>query len=191
MGANLQSDFLSRPVQPGEPMPSETTIQGWLAARSRVQLYHNHVRWAWQTAGIWDAFIAGKHDEARAECGLAGTAPALNQTFAQHQAPSALELQHSVLYDHRWADAEKMQHRVVNKHLQNLQVFAQKNMFMISKKTINKNWQNMWQEMQYRHPPIQEHLVYSRLICMYMYIYVIFTAHICVYNAVFGGYRPV
>lgn len=134
MGANLQSDFLSRPVQPGEPMPSETTIQGWLAARSRVQLYHNHVRWAWQTAGIWDAFIAGKHDEARAECGLAGTAPALNQTFAQHQAPSALELQHSVLYDHRWADAEKMQHRVVNKHLQNLQVFAQKNMFMISKK---------------------------------------------------------
>ena len=25
-----------------------------------------------------------------------------------------------------------------------------------------------WQKMQYRHPPIQEHLVYSHLICMYM-----------------------
>ena len=44
------------------------------------------------------------------------------------------------------------------------------------------------EKMQYRHPPIQEHLVYSRLTCMYMYIYVIYTAHIyiyiCVYNAV-------
>ena len=34
--------------------------------------------------------------------------------------------------------------------------------------------------MQYRHPPIQEHLVYSHMRCMYMYIYVIFTAHIYV-----------
>ena len=30
------------------------------------------------------------------------------------------------------------------------------------------------------HPPMQEHLVYSHLICMYMYIYVIYTAHIYV-----------
>ena len=28
------------------------------------------------------------------------------------------------------------------------------------------------EKMQYRHPPIQEHLVYSHLICMYMYIYI-------------------
>ena len=40
------------------------------------------------------------------------------------------------------------------------------------KKTINKQWQNMRQKMQYRHPPIQEHLVYSRLICMYMCAYI-------------------
>ena len=33
------------------------------------------------------------------------------------------------------------------------------------------------ENMQYRHPPIQEHLVYSYLICRYMYIYVIYTAH--------------
>ena len=36
------------------------------------------------------------------------------------------------------------------------------------------------EKMQYRHPPIQEHLVYSHLICMYMYIYVIYTAHVYV-----------
>jgi hypothetical protein len=42
------------------------------------------------------------------------------------------------------------------------------------------------EKMQYRHPPIQEHLVYSHLIssniyatCIYTY-YVIFTAHIYV-----------
>ena len=36
------------------------------------------------------------------------------------------------------------------------------------------------------------HLVYSHLIWMYMYIYVIYTsAYICVYNDIFGGYRPV
>ena len=34
---------------------------------------------------------------------------------------------------------------------------------------MNKTWQNM-QKMQYRHPPIQEHLVYSHLICMYMVV---------------------
>ena len=36
----------------------------------------------------------------------------------------------------------------------------------------------MQEKTQYSHPPIQEHLVYSHLICMYMYIYVIYTAHI-------------
>ena len=36
------------------------------------------------------------------------------------------------------------------------------------------------EQMQYRHPPIQEHLVYYHLTCMYMYIYVIYTAHIYV-----------
>ena len=45
---------------------------------------------------------------------------------------------------------------------------------------------------QYRHPPIQEHLVYSHLICMYMVVDVHdYSAYIRVYNAVFGGYHPV
>ena len=52
----------------------------------------------------------------------------------------------------------------------------------------------MPKKMQYRHPPIQEHLVYSHLICMYMVVDVQnYSAYIniYVYNAVFGGYHPV
>lgn len=70
MEANVQSEFLSRPVQPGEPMCAGATIRGWLTSRSRVQLYHSHVRWCWQVAGIWDALIAGRVAEARARCRL-------------------------------------------------------------------------------------------------------------------------
>lgn len=125
MEANVQSDFLARPVQPGEPMTPGTTIRGWLSSRSRIQLYHNHVRWSWQVAGIWDCLIAGRHEEARARCGLLVAAadqasidggnwivsnvallesPPPYQNFSHHQAPSALELQHSVIYDPRWAE---------------------------------------------------------------------------------------
>ena len=125
MEANVQSDFLARPVQPGEPMPAGATIRGWLTSRSRVQLYHNHVRWTWQVAGIWDALIAGRVEEARARCGLLVAAadqasidggnwvlsnvalleaPPPYQAFSQHQTPGPLEAQHSVIYDHRWAE---------------------------------------------------------------------------------------
>ena len=86
---------------------------------------HNHVRWCWQVAGIWDALIAGRVAEARARCGLliaaadqasidAGNwvvsnvalleAPPPYQAFAQHQIPGPLELRHGVIYDHRWAE---------------------------------------------------------------------------------------
>jgi len=34
-----------------------------------------------------------------------------------------------------------------------------------------KKCHNTEEKMQYRHPPIQEHLVYSHLICVYMHIY--------------------
>ena len=55
----------------------------------------------------------------------------------------------------------------------------------------------MQEKVQYRHLPIQEHLVYSHLICVhdckcaYMHIYALYTEHIYMYNAVFGGYHPV
>ena len=68
--ANMQADFLSRPVAPGETTPSGCTVRGWLASKSRVQLYTNHVRWMWQVSGIWDALIGGRVEEARARCGL-------------------------------------------------------------------------------------------------------------------------
>ena len=106
-------------------MPTGATIRGWLTSRSRVQLYHNHVRWTWQVAGIWDALIAGRVEEARARCGLLVAAadqasidggnwvlsnvalleaPPPYQAFSQHQTPGPLEAQHSVIYDHRWAE---------------------------------------------------------------------------------------
>ena len=125
MEANLQSDFSARPMQPGEPLAPGTSVRGWLAARSRIQLYHNHVRWSWQVAGIWDALISGKPDEARARCALLMAAadqasidggswvvsnvallepPPPYQAFSHHQQPTPLELQHSALYDPRWAE---------------------------------------------------------------------------------------
>lgn len=124
--SNLQSDFASRPIAPGEPMIAGTSVRGWLTARSRVQNYSTHVRWAWQVAGIWDCLIAGKIPEARARCGLliAGAdqasidggswilsnvsmleSPPPFQAFAHHTVPGPAELHHSVLYDSRWMEA--------------------------------------------------------------------------------------
>ena len=123
--SNLQSDFESRPIQPGEPLSAGTTVRGWLAAKSRVQNYPSHVRWVWQVAGIWDALIGGRSEEARARCALlVGAAdqasidqgswlissvsllepPPPFQQFATHSTPTIQEAQHTVLYDHRWID---------------------------------------------------------------------------------------
>ena len=123
--AQLQSDFLSRPIQPGEPMTPSTTVRGWLAARSRILNYQNHVRWVWQVGGIWDALIQNRPQEARARCALLVSAadqasidqgswvisnvslleaPPPYQQFAHHQQPSPQEQQYSTLYDSRWAD---------------------------------------------------------------------------------------
>ena len=123
--SNLQSGFEARPIQPGEPLSAGTTVRGWLTAKSRIQNFQNHVRWVWQVAGVWDALIAGRRDEARARCALlVGAAdqasidqgswlissvslleaPPPYQQFANHVAPTLQESQHTVLYDHRWID---------------------------------------------------------------------------------------
>ena len=123
--ANLQSDFLSRPVAPGEAMAAGATVRGWLTAKSRIQLYVNHVRWVWQTAGVWDALIAGRTEEARARCALLVASaeqssidggswllssvslleqPPPFQMFSGHQAPASYECQHSMLFDPRWVE---------------------------------------------------------------------------------------
>ena len=123
--SNLQADFASRAVQPGEPFQPGTTVRGWLTSRSKVQLYQNHVRWMWQVGGIWDALIQNRPLEARARAALliaAGEQASIDggnwivsnaslleqpppfQAFAGHQLPTPAEMQHSVLYDTRWAE---------------------------------------------------------------------------------------
>ena len=62
-----------------------------------------------------------------------------------------------------------MQHRIVTLNMQNLQASAKQNMFMISKKR-SKNMTKYAEKMQYRHPPIQEHVVYSHLDFIFLYI---------------------
>ena len=122
---NLQSDFLGRAPAPGEPWIQGTTVRGWLTARSRVQNYQQHVRWCWSLGGIWDALIAGRTSEARARCALlmaAADQASLDggnwvmstvsllepvppyQAFSNHTSPAPGEMQHSDLYDVRWAE---------------------------------------------------------------------------------------
>ena len=123
--ANMQADFMSVPVAPGEPMREGVSVRGWLTSRSRVQLYHNHVRWVWQVGAIWDCLIAGRMDEARARAGLLVAAadqsaidsgnwliagvglleqPPPFHAFSTHQLPGPNEHQFSALSDPRWVD---------------------------------------------------------------------------------------
>ena len=123
--ANLQSDYLARPISPGEPFGGGTTTRGWLVNRSRLQQYVNHVRWSWQVCGIWDALVANKPEEARARCAVLIAAsdqsaidggnwllasslllepPPPYQSFALHQPPTIQELQHTTLVEGRWIE---------------------------------------------------------------------------------------
>lgn len=123
--ANMQTDYLSRPVGPGEPLNPGLTARGWLASKSRVQNYPVHVRWAWQTAGILDCLMTSRYEEARARAGLLLAAadqaaidggswiigsvallesPPPFHLFSTHTAPTNMELQHSALLDPRWVE---------------------------------------------------------------------------------------
>ena len=123
--ANLQSDYLARPISPGEPLGGGTTTRGWLVNRSRLQQYVNHVRWSWQVCGVWDALIANKPEEAGARCAVLIAAsdqsaidggnwlfasslllepPPPYQSFALHQPPTIQELQHTTLVEGRWIE---------------------------------------------------------------------------------------
>lgn len=123
--ANMQADFMSVPVAPGEPLKEGVSVRGWLTSRSRVQLYHNHVRWVWQVGAIWDCLIAGRNDEARARAGLLVAAadqsaidsgswliasvglleqPPPFHAFSAHQLPGPSDHQFSALSDPRWVD---------------------------------------------------------------------------------------
>ena len=106
--------------QPGVPSSGTCTARAWLCSRSRMQNYHNHVRWSWQTAGILDNLISGQYDRARARAGLllaaadqasidngswvVSTVGLLEQIppyqeFSKHSLPRAAESQITALYD--------------------------------------------------------------------------------------------
>lgn len=122
--SNLHSDFTARQIRPGEPSAGGTA-RGWLEARSRVQNFTGHVRWCWQVAGIWDALMADRPEEARARCALLLSAadqssvdggswilaqqvlleaPPPYHMFSFHQGPSFHERQRTALLDPRWLD---------------------------------------------------------------------------------------
>ena len=123
--ANMASDFLSRTIGPGDPLSPGMTARGWLTAKSRIQNFPTHVRWAWQIGGVLDALMQDRVSEARARCGLLLAAadqaaidggswlvssvallesPPPFHLFSAHQPPSNLELQHSALLDPRWVE---------------------------------------------------------------------------------------
>ena len=74
-----------------------------------------------------------------------------------------------------------------------MQVFAQKTFSWTAKNYMITKIDRICRKNAISSSADPRHLVYSHLICMYMYIYVIYTviysAYICVYNAVFGCFR--
>ena len=110
---------------PGPGDNGGARARAWLCSRSRVLNYHNHVRWTWQVAGIWDDLIQGNADRARARAGLlvaAADQASIDggswvmstvslmeavppfQEFNKHSLPTPAEAQLSALYDPRWGD---------------------------------------------------------------------------------------
>ena len=61
-----------------------------------------------------------------------------------------------------------MQHRIVNINMHNLQVFSKKTCSWSAKKRSIKNG-ICRKKIQYRHPPIQEHVVCSHLDFIYLF----------------------
>lgn len=121
---HLQTDFESRPSRPGQPLGG-ASIRGWVESRSRIQYYPQQIRWTWAAAGVWDCLIREDYKQARARAALMVAAadqaaiddgnwllasvaflesPAPFHAFSQRQAPSAHDLQHSVLLDPKWIE---------------------------------------------------------------------------------------
>ena len=61
----MGEDFAGQRTAPGLD-GATMTARGWLEHRSRVQQYAGPVRWGWQTAGVLDALLAGRNEEAKA-----------------------------------------------------------------------------------------------------------------------------
>ncbi|CAE7757287.1 unnamed protein product, partial [Symbiodinium sp. KB8] len=123
----MMLDFQVAPPKPGVPDYSggNGTARGWLASKSRIGNFHNHIRWSWQVAGIWDDLVQNNIDRARARAGLLvacadqasidsgswvmSTVALLEplppfQEFARHTGPQPAESQISALFDPRWGE---------------------------------------------------------------------------------------
>ena len=123
--AQLASDFSSQIVMPGEPLTPGLSARGWLTSRSRLAHFQNHIRWTWQVAGIWDALMKDRPQEARARCALlVGAADQASidggswllgniamlepappyHLFGQRSQITNQDLQHTALFDPRWVE---------------------------------------------------------------------------------------
>ena len=116
---NLQTDFQSRAVGPGDG-GHPGSVRGWLEHRSRIS-HAGQARWAWQVGGIWQCIIDNRIEEARARCAVLVAAadqsavdggrqtalleaPCPFSSFHAHRPPGPGELHHSVLLDNRWIE---------------------------------------------------------------------------------------
>ena len=123
--AQLASDFSSQIVMPGEPLAPGMSARGWLTSRSRLANFQNHIRWTWQVAGIWDALMKDRPQEARARCALlVGAADQASidggswllgniamlepappyHLFGHRSQITNQDLQHTALFDPRWVE---------------------------------------------------------------------------------------
>ena len=122
---NMQADWeMGGQCLPGAQI-SRISARGWLEHRSRISSFPGTIRPAWLCAGIWDALMMGRVEEARARAALATACfdqqscdrggwllaaeltlepPPPYASFSSHTAPDPWETQHTRLVDDRWSE---------------------------------------------------------------------------------------
>ena len=121
---NMREDFYKVSQMPGSTAVP-VSARAWLELRSRVQGFQTPVRFLWATAGVLDALIDNRVEEARARCGLIlamGDQMAIDRgswiiageigleepppmgAFYAHTLPTEAEPPHTRLIDPRWLE---------------------------------------------------------------------------------------
>ncbi len=121
---NMREDFYKVSQLPG-PAAVPVSARAWLELRSRVQGFQTPVRFMWATAGVSDALMDNRFDEARARCGLIlamGDQMAIDKgswviaseigledpppmgAFYAHTLPTEAEPPYTKLIDPRWLE---------------------------------------------------------------------------------------
>ena len=122
---NLQGDWETGGSNLPGAQITRISARGWLEHRSRISSYPGTIRPAWLCAGIWDALMQGRHEEARARAAIATACfdqqscdrgawllaneltlepPPPYASFNSHTAPEQWEVQHTRLIDDRWCE---------------------------------------------------------------------------------------